>query len=355
MPKKYPIQIVGFPLFYSDQSTNIVSAGNGIRVADVWTYLGYTIRNTKKVGTTAFHKADQQFLLDLLEQAEYFYKTAEQAPLKSQPLLYYYSFMNLAKILINLSTYRGNAVKYIHGIGDTISRTSKLTTAEIKLGKSSGVRMSVSELLIEALGDKQLTYIGNPLCCTIKVMDLLRDCIGVRRSYREINKTNAVFYRIRDIETYSQSRNLYFQAKIDDCDAALMGRLIAKGYHVIQSGNDFVLTESVSVKTTANPTIAEKERLAKKLRNLGVWAYNDGKSYKLYISDEADIMSSASVIYHIMFFFSSITRYHPDLFDEIISAKDSWVVGEFLKTQPIQFVYYVISRVAKAEVLIREH
>ena len=44
----------------------------------------------------------EEFLKSLLEQAKHFYRSAEVSPVKSQPLLYYYSFLNLAKIMINI-------------------------------------------------------------------------------------------------------------------------------------------------------------------------------------------------------------------------------------------------------------
>lgn len=87
------------------------------------------------------------------------------------------------------------------------------------------------------------------------------------------------------------------------------------------------------------------------MRNLGLWGYTDGDEYKLYISPIALRMSSPSIIYHAMFFFGSITRYHPDLFDSILTAKEYWLVSEFLKTQPLQFLYYMISFVNSTEVL----
>lgn len=113
---------------------------------------------------------------------------------------------------------------------------------------------------------------------------------------------------------------------IYECDDSVKSKLVARGYTVTKSTEDiYMLSSSCPVSTTSNPTISEKHRLSKQLRDIGVWSYCDGDVYILYISPVAGDLSTAAVIYHIMFFFASITRYHPDLFDEIISAKEYWL------------------------------
>ena len=76
----------GFPLFSPAKSKNYLLSCDSIRVSDVWSFLNYTIRVSKHKATGHPYTNEQQkYLLDLLAQAEYFYKTAEGAPIKSQP------------------------------------------------------------------------------------------------------------------------------------------------------------------------------------------------------------------------------------------------------------------------------
>lgn len=353
--KKYKVIPSSIPLFYPKVSKNYLLKSNDIRVADVWPFLDYTIKVAKNNGKPL--KVEQRtFLLNLLEQAEYFFKTASNAPIKSQPLLYYYSFMNLAKVAINLDSYIGNGQKYNHGINDSITVTTKLTNAELTLWKSNGVNHSVSEHILKMLEDKPLSYVrnGRGYSYNVHVKDLLRDCVGISKTYCEIYNCKPIFYKLSNIEIYAKARKMYFEACICDCDDNVMTNLRTKGYLVVKEGdNNYKLTTDCSVRTTSNPTITEKHNLSHKLRDVGVWSYSDGNSYKLYISPVADNhFSSAAIIYHIMFFFGSITRYHPDLFDEIISAREYWLVSEFLKTQPIQFLYYMVSKINGSEILM---
>lgn len=344
----------GFPLFSPAKSKNYLLSCDSIRVSDVWSFLNYTIRVSKhKSNGQQLNSTQQKYLLDLLDQSEYFYETAQVAPIKSQPLLYYYSFMNLTKIAINLDKFEGGSKKYVHGITESITATTKLNNAEIKLWQSKGVKLSISEYLLKVLEDTPLSYVhdGSGASKTVKVMDLLRDCVGINRSYSEISNVSEHFYKLLDVKCHSQRNKLVLKAKVDGCDDAAMNDLNGRGYHVTKVGDDFFVDMDSYVKTTPSPTIAEWHSLSKKLRNQGLWSYTDGVEYKLFISPSAQRISSPAIIYHAMFFFGSITRYHPDLFDSIMSAKEYWLVSEFLKTQPQQFLYYMISYINGAEVL----
>lgn len=348
-PIQYSVNTSSIPLFYPAVSKNYLLKSNDIRVDDVWPFMSYTIKVAKHNGKP-LTKNQKEFLLNLLEQAEYFFKTAIDAPIKSQPLLYYYSFMNLAKVAINLDSYIGNGQKYKHGISDSISLTTKLMNAKLTLWKSCAGSYSVSEFLLKMLEDKPLPYMNNKFDFNVK--DLLRDCVGISKTYCEIYNSKPIFYKLEKVRVYAMHRKLFFEADVCDCNDSIMADLIAKGYTIIKEEDIFRLSAHCSVRTTSKPTIKEKHSLSKRLRDVGVWSYSDGDFFKLYISPLADNLSSASVIYHIMFFFGSITRYHPDLFDDIISAREYWLVSEFLKTQPIQFLYYIVSKINGSEILM---
>lgn len=346
----------GFPLFSPAKSKAYLLSCNSIRVSDAWSFLSYTIRVSKHRTTGHLLTSDQQkFLLDLLEQAKFFYETALGAPIKSQPLLYYYSFMNIVKIAFNLDRFEGNAKKYTHGITENITATSKLFNATITLWATVGSKISNSEYLFKLLEDPLPSYTpsrtGRGSSFNVQVINLLRDCVGINRTYSEIVNVPEHFYRITNYQCYSQRNKLFFKGVVSDCDDAAMAVLQSRGYNIIKDGCTYYLTVDSYVKTTPSPTIAEWHNLSKRLRSLGLWSYMDGKEYKLYISTQAQKFSSPSIIYHVMFFLGSITRYHPDMFDSILTAKEYWLVSEFLRTQPQQFLYYMLSLINGAEVL----
>lgn len=83
----------GFPLFCSGNAVGTLLKLEKNRVSDLWALLDYIIKQFVKYKNSE----TKEFLLSLHEQARYFYQAAEHAPMKSQPLLYYYSFLNLTK------------------------------------------------------------------------------------------------------------------------------------------------------------------------------------------------------------------------------------------------------------------
>ena len=99
------------------------------------------------------------------------------------------------------------------------------------------------------------------------------------------------------------------------------------------------------------PTKWDYYCLSSKLKEKGVWYFTDGNQYKEYISTEPLHISSESIIYNLMFFFGSITRYHPYLFDEMLTEQQMWIVSEFLRTQPKQFLYIVMSKTIESAIL----
>lgn len=228
MAKEYSIDKTGFPLFNARVSKNYLLDNDDIRVSEVWSFLSYTIRVAKKMGGNALKKSEQKFLLDLLEQAQYFYITAQNAPIKSQPLLYYYSFMNLSKIAINLNNYLGNGQKYVHGISDDIIPTSKLSNTVIKSWKSGPNKYSVSEYLIKTLDDNPLSYIPDGrrgYYYPISVIELMRDCVGIHKTYCEIYNKKGIFYRLGNERLFSSNKKLCYHAEVLDIDDDIMNKL----------------------------------------------------------------------------------------------------------------------------------
>ena len=76
----------GFPLFSTSRTTTNLLRFERNRVSDIWSFWDYIIKqHLKRNG-----KSTESFLSSLHEQSMYFYQAAEKAPLRSQPLLYYY-------------------------------------------------------------------------------------------------------------------------------------------------------------------------------------------------------------------------------------------------------------------------
>lgn len=329
----------GFPLFVPDTSRAYLIKHEKNRVSDIWGFWDYVV----KIHAHKRNPRHEQFLQTLLEQARYFFEAAEVAPLHSQPLLYYYSYLNVAKIVINICHPLGNTVEYYHGIETKVNSTTNLSNAVVTFKQYGGIkstRISVAKELISLLGDNIIV----PHSTSIK--NLLASCIGVHRTYCETFNEKETFYRLLNTkEIEKNGKNITYYSLIKNVDANSFLTLSGRGYNIISNKDrtyglkiDYHMPNYKigfqSWKSLGNAALAN-----------GMWSYTDGNEYRLYISDKAEHFSSASIIYCIMFFLGSITRYHPYFFDDLLSAKEQWLIDEFLHTQPLQFMYLITSKV----------
>lgn len=338
-------QKYGFPLFTKDVSTDYILKNKRIRVSDLWSFWNYIIRMYKQ------HTAgvNKDFLLSLLEQARYFYQVAENAPINSQPLLYYYSFLNLAKIAININSYLGDSVRYYHGVECPITSTTTIDNAELSIKELDPARKiySVDFELMKIMGD----VFSPPAPHRLKIIDALKACVGIHRTYCEITNEKEIYYKLSSPTLYRDGMELIFESEIKNCDIGIYQSLQHKGYSISPTQNRLYILSEKFRMSHYTPNRNDYFALSNILIRKGIWSYTDGNEYRMYITDGSIRYSSASVIYNLMFFFGSITRYHPFLFEKLLSEKNLWMISEFLKTQPMQFLHLVTSRTIGATLL----
>lgn len=349
--KDIPIKYA-FPLFTKHNSTDYLIKNDHIRVSDIWSFWQYIIgRYVKK------YAGEKIFLLTLIEQAQYFYEAAEKAPIKSQPLLYYYSFLNLVKVIINVNTLNayGSAKEYNHGIeACEIHKGDKLKDlfVSIKGFTNSPSRISVAYQFMKQMGDPFQV----PPKYSLNISDLLCSCIGIHRTYCETHNCNEKYIQVCDLALYSEKKKLISKYKVCKCNSQIQAELQAQGYNIfcendIVSGESTFYWQEEQLMSNYAPTKFDYYMLATKLRKKGMWYFTDGNKYKTFISSEPLHISTESIIYCLMFFFGSITRYHPYLFDSLLTEQQMWLISEFLKTQPKQFLYLVTSRTIESSIL----
>ena len=139
--------LYGFPCFTKSAAFSNFK-NQKLRVSDIWGFWEFVI---KKQATSVSRK---DFFKTLLEKSRYFYEAAEQAPIKSQPLLYYYSFLNLAKIIISLDKGLNATNVFQHGIATKVDTTTLFDTAEVILKVlNPPAIVSVANYFAESMGN----------------------------------------------------------------------------------------------------------------------------------------------------------------------------------------------------------
>lgn len=320
----------GFPLF--SKPTSIVSLGGNEKlvISDIWAFWDYVVKKVSK------DKKNENFLNSLLEQAKHFYITAESSPTKSQPLLYYYSFLNFAKILINLGANHGPGKLYFHGI--TENNNKKFSHSEIT---KQNQKIKVVQVAHEVTSLFDPTIPAGNL--TIKVKELLNHCVGVHRAYSEIYNQQEVFFRLKDAKLYKNGKELVFKSEVL-CSASDVPNLAARGYSISQEDDRCFYIERQPIASYV-PNRNNYASLSNAIKTKGIWYFIGNNGYTMYLSNSTvGRYSQESIIYMIMFYLGSITRYHPYMFDEIFSDKEQWLMSEFLSTQPKQFLYLATAK-----------
>ena len=350
IPVKY-----AFPLFTKHNSTDYLIKHDKIRVSDLWAFWLYIIgRYVKK------YSGEKHFLETLIEQSRFFYEAAEAAPIKSQPLLYYYSFLNLVKVVINVNslTAYGSSKEYNHGV-DAIGAQPKVKFKDLKVKIKSLIPsvpnpnqpLSVDYEFMRQMGDTFPAVMPYE----ITIDELLKACVGLHRTYCETNNSNETYFKIDDLKLFRDGKRLISSYKIYGCNTIVQGQLVAAGYHieteVDDQGSVTYYWQEETQMTSYSPTKVDYFMLSNKLKQKGLAYFTDGHQYKKYISTNPLRISTESVIYNLMFFFGSITRYHPYLFDDMLTDQQMWLVSEFLKTQPMQFLYILTSKTIGSAVM----
>lgn len=363
----------GFPLFIKETSTDYLLKAEKIRVTDIWALWHFIIKSEKKRYPG---KTDYPFLLSVLEQAQYFYEAASRAPIKSKPLLYYYSFLNIAKAAIVLTKPTLTSYEFNHGI-DSCQINSRIQLQDCSITVKSLInagnnrqKVSVAYEIAQLFGDSIEFISHNPVNhdngpWKIDIISLLKSCIGIHRTVSETFKAQESFIRLESSIIEKEGRVLVYKGIIN-CTSDECALLKTAGYNIVNIDQKRYLKEDYNMSTSYLSRQVFNS-FSKKLLSKGLWTYTTGDEYRLYINynhliKDANIykfssfnsvqpniqhltLSSATIIYYLMFFFGSITRYHPYLFEKVLSEKEIWLVSEFLKTQPLQFILLLTSKI----------
>lgn len=344
----------GFPHFFKKLQPRIVTA-------DVWAYLRTAVRTNKKLSKDQIREAEA-----FIEQAFEFFEAAQNPRIGSRPLLYYYSFLNLSKVAVLM----GNVTmppKVGHGISDpkeNIRKRLSLPGQSVRIIKCAHNHSEIFPEFVAALGGE----VRKPK--VIKVLDLLRQIPGVHRTFCRVMEENPSCMPIKSLHFYKVDKSVFVRLKLDRRDRDVKATLplirnntaFGKLFTEVclsstinnSSDKDAIWFESNVVsgkKQTINSALLA---LAEKIRLLGFSSILTSVGYRHYVCcmPKRQLLPPLAVIFAVMFYFGSITRYKPYDFDRIVDDKHSWLVSEFLKTQPNQFLHGLAGHIAGVDVVL---
>ncbi|MBC3861774.1 hypothetical protein H8K32_06665 [Undibacterium jejuense] len=246
-------------------------------------------------------------------------------------------------MIINLPTKHGTRKSYYHGMKE--KHNNKFSHSIIAKEQQKQNVVQVAHELISVFDPNISTADIN-----INVRELLNHCVGVHRAYSEIYNQKEVFYRVKNYNLYKNGKELIFKAEMS-CEISDIPSLTARNYVITQEEDKIYYIEKITM-LTYSPTRNDYASLSAAIQSKGIWYFVGNSGYTLYLSNSSvGRYNQESIIYMVMFYLGSITRYHPYMFDKIFSDKEQWLVSEFLSTQPKQFLYLATARILGQSVL----
>jgi len=341
---------------------------------DIWTCLDYLI-DDKLRGPKNSKVRDRA--TEHLWQGFEFYEAARTPRFDTRPLLYYYSFLNVAKAFL-LARAVSIPTRAGHGVTDPPTNERKkvrLDGQSIKLEAATANHGKLMAELVIALGST-----AGP--SSYRVLDLLAQIPAIHRTYMSVGRGRSS----ATIKTKSK-RSVALQWLKGPCFAPVTKiLLLADGadlwLRVVLDSNSAdtlpALTTLLrlpsfrrSLRRVApavpNATVLETAPIGIKpigpdqaiarsvinLRTAGIWSVLTSTGYRHYLGaiPAAPRLPQLASIYGVMFYLGSLTRYRPHDYDTIASGRYAWLIEEYFTTQPLQFMYVIASTLAGTDIV----
>lgn len=321
------------------------------------------------------HRVRRRDALYFLWQAKDFWSAAQTAQITSKPLLLYYSMMNAAKALI---LYRGVAQtlnRAMHGLSeDTHLGTVRdpLLANVIAMPNKAG-SANIFDLFGQAIGCAPLAQKQ-----TYQVANLLPQIVIGHRLWAAVGRRRERFVRADSVSFAidQANRQTWLRIDIDRSDLPTVmssykefevGCRLAPAFRRVKfrdtgsaNSNHELLNEKFIRYESATPT-SFITRAAERVNDLAgtlkpiLWPVVRStppyRRYYLYASPSNAVpISPLLSVYALVYFFGSITRYRPHLFDKVRESPFGMFVDEFLNTQGRQFLFLTASELVQRDV-----
>jgi hypothetical protein len=311
--------------------------------------------------------------LPYLEQARDFYVSAERAERSAKPLLYYYSFMNLAKV--RLATGAGLPTGSLqHGIDEHAQNVRRRLRFSGQGVRIHPVPASRGQNLLALFFRTFVTGMRLQSGPTedYRVIDLLSQIPAIHRTFTQSVDwldSDEGFCPVLRFEVIRRNPLLWAQMTIDVRDSKnyrLLERInSSNSFHQVWKRIEGLEDRKITYQTRRvfnysgrRGSDAAIGRLAAYLRtnfpNVSVVLTPDG--YRYYLSEFTHRFDLPQLVipFSIMYYLGSMTRYRPKDFDKL-DRKIKWLISEFLESQPQQFLYLLASWIAEREVVMPKY
>jgi hypothetical protein len=352
---------LAFSLWPVGQTTRRNRLQSHIFATDPWPIIIQSIRKRCSL-------ENKDAALAFAKQAEEYYRAATLAGVvAAKPILLYYCFMNLVKAYILTS---GSATllstRAFHGLSEELRPGLKeLSGAFLKAYPSDANRFNVFDGLFSALTGNGLTTLTE-----YNLMDLLPQIVAGHRLWTIASGKKERFISIEDIRFYTDpvEKNIWLRFYLFSDDLTrldvtrkelLESANLEHDWHEVKCedmahGRRLLCFEQKEVVRYSGRPSDEVPKLINNIKPK-IWATvqisSPYRRYYLYMANNGEhVLPQILSIYAVMYYFSSITRYRPHRFNEIVADNYYSMIETLLSDQPTQFIYLLASEFAQQDV-----
>lgn len=289
------------------------------------------------------HKKDALFYW---EQAKYFFEASASLPALSAPLTSYYCFLNATKALLSA---KGQVFKESHGIGGHSQSGRTALANEIVDFQGSGILPALCKYLVEPdNAGKQFT-----------LQDLFWQMPFIHRSYcLSFRGATELFIPLNDncFMRRDGSKEAWFQAEIDRRYVnAHTKRMIEPGFENYEENGRFFIRRKRRFRWSGRDidnSVTQFIAYHKTIRRRVVPIYSSENRWYLKKSvagHDKLINSQLVLMFAAMHRLSELSRYDPIVLAGHFNVNHNWLLTEFIRMAPSQFVYGIASEITGLE------
>jgi hypothetical protein len=298
-----------------------------------------------------------------LDQAQSFFDAAQSREPSFTPLLFYYSFINLAKAFILAKGLATSLDRARDGLMDGRGAgTTELDAAQVVVKNPSG-DINIFPLLARALGHSLPAHNK-----AFPVTELMPQVVVGHRLWREAGKKER-FVALDRIEFFHDvpegPGHAWLRLHVARGDLTRYGitqtRFLNEGklnglfQRVKAGGDDQLCFEQVTATPYSHRAADVLKNVVDVVRSTLWRSATSMPPYRHYYihltAPPADYrLPQLLSLYMLFFYFGSVTRYRPHVYGEILSGPYGPFVNEFMASQPDQLLYLLASEICEREV-----
>jgi len=290
-------------------------------------------------------------------QAEEYFKAASAAgAIETKPLLYYYAFLNLGKVLGLGRRY--SSAKLVgsvsHGLTHNFAPGEDIDSATLVIHKSAKTPSAFAELW------RTLNHTSLKADRSLRVSELLAQSVVGHRLWVKPRVRRERFIGVESVALLHDEASKLIWATVELKESALKSRYRSQIEVLRESGLDgafrrveprtrsdgevlvrFEQLDPVKYKAQPSDYVMEVVRRVRPFLWRTITSVEPYRRYYLYMRPKGgdEPIHQLLSVYALMFFLGSLTRYRPTYLLQLLVGEYGALIREFLGTQPPQLLY----------------